>query len=65
MGLFRRKRAPDASAPRCPVCRERLPEDADKCQMCGSLVRFAADVNPLPERSSTRDGEAAQAPDPR
>ena len=41
MALFRRKATVDDEPERCPVCRERLPDDADECAMCG------ADLKPL------------------
>jgi Double zinc ribbon domain len=41
MGLFRRKATVEGEPERCPVCRERLPDDADECAMCG------ADLKPL------------------
>jgi hypothetical protein len=41
MGLFRRKATVEEAPERCPVCRERLPDDADECAMCG------VDLKPL------------------
>ena len=41
MGLFKRNTADDDAIPRCPACRERIPEDAMTCAMCG---RDLADV---------------------
>ncbi len=41
MGLFRRKATTEDEPERCPVCRERLPANADECAMCG------ADLKPL------------------
>lgn len=41
MGLFGRKATVDDEPERCPVCRERLPDGADDCAMCG------ADLKPL------------------
>jgi hypothetical protein len=41
MALFRRKATLEDEPERCPVCRERLPDDADECAMCG------ADLKPL------------------
>ena len=35
MGLFKRKPPIDDEAPRCPECRERVPEGATECAMCG------------------------------
>ncbi len=39
MGLFRRKQKVEEEPDRCPVCRERLPADADECRMCGANVK--------------------------
>ena len=35
MGLFRRKTTDDDDAVRCPRCRERVPDGASECAMCG------------------------------
>jgi hypothetical protein len=35
MRLFRKKRPDWQEGERCPRCRERLPEYADECMMCG------------------------------
>jgi hypothetical protein len=35
MGLFRKKRPEWDDDERCPRCRERLPEGAAECMMCG------------------------------
>jgi hypothetical protein len=35
MGLFRRKAMSEDDSERCPRCRERLPEGAVECMMCG------------------------------
>ena len=42
MRVFRRKRLPlDDGAERCPRCRERVPEGAVECMMCGlALIAF-------------------------
>ena len=50
MGLFRRKND-EVEPERCPLCRERVPEDADECAMCG------ADLRSLRPRSERRVGE--------
>jgi hypothetical protein len=50
MGLFRRKRTGDEEAQRCPRCRERLPDGADECLMCGLALG--------PLGSPSRDQEA-------
>jgi rRNA maturation endonuclease Nob1 len=54
MGLFRRKANVEVEPERCPVCRERLPDDADECAMCG------ADLKPLRPSSKRRVGEPVQ-----
>jgi hypothetical protein len=35
MGLFRRSAQGNDEAARCPRCRERLPDGATACMMCG------------------------------
>jgi hypothetical protein len=50
MGLFRRK-ATEPEPERCPLCSERVPEQASECAMCG------ADLRPLRPRSE-RPAEA-------
>lgn len=35
MGLLRRKQVGDEEVERCPNCRERVPEGAVECMMCG------------------------------
>jgi hypothetical protein len=40
MRLFRRK-PPVDDAPRCPECRERVPDGAVECAMCGRDLRDA------------------------
>ena len=50
MRLFRRKTEIN-DAPRCPACRERVPEGALQCAMCG---RDLADVGQTRARD---DGE--------
>jgi rRNA maturation endonuclease Nob1 len=39
MGLFRRKQKVEDESERCPVCTERLPDDADECAMCGANLK--------------------------
>ena len=39
MGLFRRKQKIEEEPERCPVCTERLPDDADECAMCGADLK--------------------------
>jgi ribosomal protein L40E len=45
MRLFRRKTPDEIPEERCPYCSERLPEEANECQMCG------ADLTALRPRS--------------
>ena len=49
MGLFRRKHLTEEDNERCPRCRERVPEGAAACMMCG----LALD----PVRDTARDSE--------
>lgn len=39
MALFRRKETVEEEPERCPVCRERVPEGADECAMCGTDLK--------------------------
>ena len=39
MRLFRRKATSEDEGERCPRCRERVPEGADECLMCGVDLR--------------------------
>ena len=39
MGLFRSKTTIEAEPERCPLCRERIPDDANECAMCGADLR--------------------------
>ena len=39
MGLFRHKPKFEDEPERCPVCTERLPDDADECAMCGADLK--------------------------
>ena len=39
MGLFRRKANDEPEPERCPLCSERVPEEADECNMCGADLR--------------------------
>jgi rRNA maturation endonuclease Nob1 len=55
MALFRRRAAVEDEPERCPVCRERLPDDADECAMCG------ADVKPLRPALERRVGEPVES----
>jgi predicted amidophosphoribosyltransferase len=54
MGLFRRKATVEDEPERCPVCRERLPDDAGECAMCG------ADLKPLRPWVERRVGEPVE-----
>ncbi len=38
MRLFKRKTDPDEGVLRCPECRERVPEGAVECAMCGRTL---------------------------
>jgi hypothetical protein len=49
--LFRRKANTEDESERCPRCRERVPEGADECVMCG------VDLRPLRRGSPDRQGE--------
>jgi hypothetical protein len=53
-GSFRRKATVEDEPERCPVCRERLPDDADECAMCG------ADLKPLRPWLERRVGEPVE-----
>ena len=45
---------------RCPICRERLPDGAERCDMCGAVLRAGEDevdegrksVRALPSRDA-------------
>jgi hypothetical protein len=50
MGLFRRKQLNEEDDERCPNCRERVPEGAVACMMCGLALE--------PVRDASRDAEA-------
>jgi hypothetical protein len=39
MRFFRRKPNDEMEPERCPLCRERVPEDEDECAMCGADLR--------------------------
>jgi hypothetical protein len=54
MALFRRRATVQDEPERCPVCRERLPDDADECAMCG------ADLKPLRPSFERRVGESVE-----
>jgi hypothetical protein len=60
MALFRSEDAPSGSL-RCPECRERLPDGATECTMCGAAVeprRQAGDGERSDERPA--DDQAAR-----
>jgi hypothetical protein len=46
MGLFRRKATSESEGERCPRCRERVPDGADECVMCGADLRPLRPVSP-------------------
>ena len=49
MGIFKRQKEPPP--PRCPICRELLPEEEPRtCPMCGSTLSFDP---PQEEKSAT------------
>jgi hypothetical protein len=50
MGFFPRKASRDEDAERCPRCRERLPDGAVECMMCGAALE--------PLRGTPRTDEA-------
>ena len=54
IGLFRRKQNIEEEPERCPVCTERLPDDADECAMCG------ADLKPLRQPFERRLGDPVE-----
>jgi rRNA maturation endonuclease Nob1 len=39
MRLFSRKPDIEIEPERCPVCNERVPDEADECAMCGADLR--------------------------
>jgi ribosomal protein L40E len=54
MRFFRRKVSTNEEPDRCPLCGERLPDDAEECAMCG------ADLKALRPWSQRRGGAALQ-----
>ncbi len=46
MGLFRRKQLTEEDDERCPNCRERVPEGAVACMMCGLALKPVRDASP-------------------
>lgn len=52
MSLIKRKKGSDDESARCPNCRERLPEGARQCTMCG---RSVADVSTEAQRERAGD----------
>ena len=50
MGVFRSKQLTEEEDERCPNCRERVPEGAVTCMMCGLPLE--------PVRDASRDAEA-------
>jgi hypothetical protein len=59
MGLFRRKSTADEEAERCPQCRERLPDGAVECMMCGVALEPLRGV----ESSEEAKGTGGRRPD--
>ncbi len=53
MRLFQRKPSTDDQADRCPRCRERVPDGAAECMMCGLALE------PLRSAPAGDDAEAA------
>jgi hypothetical protein len=60
MGLFRKKQPDWDDGERCPRCRERVPEGAVECMMCGLAL---APVRG-PDRQPERDVATAGRPQP-
>ena len=48
MGLFRQKQPMEDEDERCPNCRERLPESATTCMMCGLPLEPVRDASGEP-----------------
>lgn len=60
MGLFKKKVSAEEDVVRCPTCRERVPDGALECAMCG---RDLTDMLSAEQGSSTSDaGGAAHTP---
>jgi hypothetical protein len=57
MGLFRKRAKGGDQAERCPRCRERLPDGATACMMCGVALE--------PLLDAVRNEEAAVSNAPR
>jgi hypothetical protein len=57
MGLFRKTARGDHDDERCPRCRERLPDGALECMMCGVTLK--------PLRGTPRNEEAKAPSDHR
>jgi hypothetical protein len=51
MRFLRRKPKP---VQRCPNCRERLPDGAKRCEMCGELLQLERDREALAASASVR-----------
>lgn len=49
MRFFRRKSNLEVEPERCPMCSERVPEEADECAMCGADLRS---LRPWSERGA-------------
>jgi hypothetical protein len=60
MGIFRRKTSGHDDAERCPRCRERLPDGAVECMMCGLALEPVRGVPRTDEaKASSVDGPRA------
>ena len=60
MGLFKKKVSAEEDVVRCPTCRERVPDGALECAMCG---RDLTDMLSAEQGSSTSGaGGAAHTP---
>jgi hypothetical protein len=54
MRLFGRNETADDHEERCPRCRERVPEGAGECQMCGlALAPVRSRAERAPQEAST------------
>ena len=49
MGLFRREQVRQEEDERCPNCRERVPDGAVTCMMCGLALEPVRDASRGPE----------------
>ena len=56
MGLLRRKGNTEPEPDRCPLCNERVPDEARECAMCGADLRAL-----LPSSQGATSGGAARS----